>query len=68
MAPKPKEKTIRVGLLVSASLLVLMIFVFFIGSEQKIFSRKNEYKVRLDNVTGLAEAVSVAPAGVDAFA
>ncbi|HEV7426624.1 MAG TPA: MlaD family protein [Thermoanaerobaculia bacterium] len=64
MAPKPKEKTIRVGLLVSASLLVLMIFVFFIGSEQKIFSRKNEYKVRLDNVTGLAEGNPVKISGV----
>lgn len=64
MAPKPKEKTIRVGLLVAASLLVLMIFVFFIGSEQKIFSRKNEYKVRLDNVTGLAEGNPVKISGV----
>src|SRR5713226_6085735 len=57
MATKPKEKTIRVGLLVAAALLVLMIFVFFIGSEQKIFSRKNEYKVRLDNVTGVTVGV-----------
>jgi phospholipid/cholesterol/gamma-HCH transport system substrate-binding protein len=64
MATKPKEKTIRVGLLVAASLLVLMIFVFFIGSEQKIFSRKNEYKVRLDNVTGLAEGNPVKISGV----
>src|SRR6266550_3642952 len=64
MAPKPKEKTIRVGLLFAASLLVLMIFVFFIGSEQKIFSRKNEYKVRLDNVTGLAEGNPVKISGV----
>src|SRR5207237_388885 len=46
-----------------ASLLVLMIFVFFIGSEQKIFSRKNEYKVRLDNVTGLAEGNPVKSSG-----
>jgi len=64
MATKPKEKTIRVGLLVAAALLVLMIFVFFIGSEQKIFSRKNEYKVRLDNVTGLAEGNPVKISGV----
>ncbi|HXH37514.1 MAG TPA: MlaD family protein [Thermoanaerobaculia bacterium] len=64
MATKPKEKTVRVGLLVAASLLVLMIFVFFIGSEQKIFSRKNEYKVRLDNVTGLAEGNPVKISGV----
>lgn len=64
MATKKKEKTIRVGLLVAASALVLMIFVFFIGSEQKIFSRKNEYKVRLDNVTGLAEGNPVKISGV----
>src|SRR5437763_2563015 len=64
MAPRPKERTIRVGLLVAASLLVLMIFVFFIGSEAKIFSRKNEYKVRLDNVTGLAEGNPVKISGV----
>lgn len=64
MATKQKEKTIRVGLLVAAALLVLMIFVFFIGSEQKIFSRKNEYKVRLDNVTGLAEGNPVKISGV----
>jgi len=64
MATKPKEKTIRVGLLVAAAVLVLMIFVFFIGSEQKIFSRKNEYKVRLDNVTGLAEGNPVKISGV----
>jgi len=64
MAPKPKEKTVRVGLLVAAAMIVLMIFVFFIGSEQKIFSRKNEYKVRLDNVTGLAEGNPVKISGV----
>jgi phospholipid/cholesterol/gamma-HCH transport system substrate-binding protein len=64
MATKPKEKTIRVGLLAAGALLVLMIFVFFIGSEQKIFSRKNEYKVRLDNVTGLAEGNPVKISGV----
>ena len=53
MATK-KEKSLRVGLLVSASLLVLMVFLFFIGAEQKIFARKNEYDVQLENVTGLA--------------
>jgi phospholipid/cholesterol/gamma-HCH transport system substrate-binding protein len=64
MATKPKEKTIRVGLLVAVTFVVLMIFVFLIGSEQKIFSRKNEYKVRLDNVTGLAEGNPVKISGV----
>ncbi len=64
MATKPKAKTIRVGLLVSAAALVLMIFLFFIGSEQKIFARKNEYKVRLDTVSGLAEGNPVKISGV----
>ncbi|HEY3052471.1 MAG TPA: MlaD family protein [Thermoanaerobaculia bacterium] len=59
-----KEKTIRVGLLVSSSFIVLMTFLFFIGSEQKIFARKNEYAVQLETVTGLAEGNPVRMAGV----
>jgi phospholipid/cholesterol/gamma-HCH transport system substrate-binding protein len=59
-----KDKTLRVGLLVSASLIVLMMFLFFIGSEQKIFARKLEYDVQLENVSGLAEGNPVRMAGV----
>lgn len=62
---KPKtESNLRVGLLVSASLAILMVFLFFIGSEQKIFARKNEYEVRLANVTGLAQGNPVKMSGV----
>jgi phospholipid/cholesterol/gamma-HCH transport system substrate-binding protein len=50
--------------LVGVALFVLMLFVFFIGSEQKIFARKNEYEVRLENVTGLAEGNPVKMSGV----
>jgi phospholipid/cholesterol/gamma-HCH transport system substrate-binding protein len=64
MAAKGKESTIRVGALVTAAAVVLMVFLFFIGSEQKIFSRKNEYKVRLDTVSGLAEGNPVKISGV----
>src|ERR1043166_702233 len=64
MAPQKKEKTIRVGALFTSAAIVLMVFLFFIGSEQKIFSRKNEYKVRLDSVTGLAEGNPVKISGV----
>ncbi|HKO56627.1 MAG TPA: MlaD family protein [Thermoanaerobaculia bacterium] len=64
MAPTPKSKTIRVGLLVSISLVVLMVFLFFIGSEQKIFARKNEYEVRFDSVAGLAQGNPVKISGV----
>ena len=59
-----KEKTLRVGLLVALSLTVLALFVFFIGAEQKIFARKNEYDVHLENVSGLAQGNPVQMAGV----
>src|SRR5438552_4691747 len=41
-----------------------MVVLFFIGSEQKILSRKNEYKVKLDTVAGLAEGNPVKISGV----
>ena len=64
MANTSKNKSIRVGVLVSGALFVLMLFVFFIGSEQKIFARKNEYEVRLENVTGLSQGNPVRMSGV----
>src|SRR5438874_1270134 len=64
MAPKSREKTLRVGFLVAFAAVVAMVGVFFIGSEQKIFARKQEYNVRLDNVTGLAEDNPVKISGV----
>ncbi len=59
-----RDRSIRVGLLVGGALLVLMTFLFFIGSEQKIFARKNEYNVQLENVSGLAEGNPVRMSGV----
>ena len=64
MAISKTNRSLRVGLLLSVSLFVLMLFVFFIGSEQKIFARKNEYEVHLENVTGLAEGNPVKLSGV----
>jgi len=64
MAASLKEKTVRVGGLIAAALVILMTFVFFIGSEMKIFARKNEYEVRFDSVAGLAEGNPVRMAGV----
>jgi phospholipid/cholesterol/gamma-HCH transport system substrate-binding protein len=58
------NRSIRVGLLVSGALFILMVFLFFIGSEQKIFARKNDYQVRLENVTGLAQGNPVKMSGV----
>jgi phospholipid/cholesterol/gamma-HCH transport system substrate-binding protein len=59
-----KNKSMRVGMLVTGALVILMIGLFFIGAEQKIFARKNEYQVRLENVTGLADGNPVKMSGV----
>src|SRR5436190_2840698 len=64
MAPKSKDKTLRVGFLVAFAGVIAMVGLFFIGSEQKIFARKQEYNVRLDNVSGLAEGNPVKISGV----
>lgn len=64
MAKTKERNTARVGILVAISLVLLMVILFFIGSEQKIFARKNEYEVRLENVTGLAEGNPVKMSGV----
>jgi phospholipid/cholesterol/gamma-HCH transport system substrate-binding protein len=65
MAPaKQKERNIRVGLLVAVSAFVLMVFVFFIGSEQKIFAKKYEYFIHLPDAAGLAEGNPVKISGV----
>jgi phospholipid/cholesterol/gamma-HCH transport system substrate-binding protein len=64
MPPSQKQNTIRVGVLITVSLGVLMIFLFFIGSESKIWARKNEYEVRFDSVAGLAQGNPVKISGV----
>jgi phospholipid/cholesterol/gamma-HCH transport system substrate-binding protein len=64
MASTPKQNTIRVGVLITVALAVLMVFLFFIGSESKIWARKNEYEVRFDSVAGLAEGNPVKISGV----
>ncbi|HEX7708102.1 MAG TPA: MlaD family protein [Thermoanaerobaculia bacterium] len=64
MSKTNTKKTFRVGLLVTAALLILMVFVFFIGSEQKVFARKHDYEVRLSNVSGLAQGSQVRMSGV----
>src|ERR1041385_7630633 len=65
MAAKTKrERTLRVGFLVAFAAVIAMVGLFFIGSEQKIFARKQEYNLRLDNVSGLAEGNPVKISGV----
>lgn len=57
-------RNIRIGLLVASSLLILMVVLFFIGSEQKLFAKKYEYELRLESVSGLAEGNPVKMSGV----
>jgi phospholipid/cholesterol/gamma-HCH transport system substrate-binding protein len=64
MAENREARNLRVGAMVAVALLILMAIVFLIGSEQKIFARKNEYEVQLDSVSGLAEGNPVRLSGV----
>jgi hypothetical protein len=58
-------RNVRIGLVVTLALLSLMVTLFFIGSNQKLFSRKNEYFVQLETVSGLAEGNPVQLSGVN---
>jgi phospholipid/cholesterol/gamma-HCH transport system substrate-binding protein len=64
MATNEISRNLRVGGLVAISAATLMIFLFFIGSEQKLFSKKSDYHVRLDSVSGLAQGNPVMLSGV----
>lgn len=58
-------RNVRIGLLVTVATVALLIFLFFIGSEQKLFSKKYEYEVRFPSAQGLAEGNPVHMSGVN---
>jgi len=58
-------RNVRIGLLVTAAAVALLIFLFFIGSEQRLFSKKYEYEVRFPSAQGLAEGNPVHMSGVN---
>lgn len=58
------KRTLRIGVVVASAAIVLMIFIFFIGSEQKIFSKKYSYQVQFRSAAGLAAGNPVQLAGV----
>lgn len=64
--PKVNEekRLLRVGLVISAGVLLLLATIFVIGSEQRIFSKKARYRILLTDVSGLAEGSPVQMAGV----
>ena len=59
------SREIKVGLLVLASLVVLMVGIFLIGEKSNLFTRKNRYYVRFESVSGLATGSPVQLNGVN---
>jgi phospholipid/cholesterol/gamma-HCH transport system substrate-binding protein len=63
-----KKKTVtelRVGIFVTAALVVAMALSFVLGSQDNLFSAKNEYITYFDQVDGLRPGSPVRIAGVD---
>jgi phospholipid/cholesterol/gamma-HCH transport system substrate-binding protein len=64
MSAKERSQNLRIGLVVVSALTLLMVFIFFIGSEQKLFAKKYKYDVLFETATGLAEGNPVQMSGV----
>lgn len=64
MSKDQTSRTMRVGFVVALALAALMAFIFFIGSEKRIFARKATYQIELESVTGLAQGNPVQLSGV----
>jgi ABC-type transporter Mla subunit MlaD len=61
----PREREIKVGLLILAATAVLAGGIFLIGTEEKLFVRKSRYFIRFDDVGGLAPGGVVELNGVN---
>jgi phospholipid/cholesterol/gamma-HCH transport system substrate-binding protein len=59
------SREVKVGLLVLAALLVLMVGTLLIGEKSNLFTRKNRYFVRFDSVSGLSTGSPVQLNGVN---
>lgn len=64
MSAQERSRNLRIGLVVASALTLLMVFIFFIGSEQKLFAKKYKYEVLFETATGLAEGNPVQMSGV----
>ncbi len=58
------KRTIRIGAVVTAAVLTLMVFLFLVGTEQRIFSKKNRYTAQFRSAAGLAVGNPVQLSGV----
>ena len=61
---RARQRNVKIGLMITAAMGLLAAFVFFIGSEQKLFSKKYHYEVQFENAQGLAEGNPVHMSGV----
>ncbi|HEU5161904.1 MAG TPA: MlaD family protein, partial [Thermoanaerobaculia bacterium] len=58
------KRTIRIGAVVTAAVVILMVFLFVVGTEQRMFSRKNRYRAQFKSASGLAVGNPVQLSGV----
>ncbi len=63
--PRTAARTFRVGLLVLTAIAVLVTGILLIGGQNKLFTRKNEYHILFNNVSGLQAGNPVQLNGVD---
>ncbi len=59
------SREIKVGVLVLAALVILMVGTFLIGEKSNLFVRKNRYFVRFESVSGLGTGSPVQLNGVN---
>jgi len=64
MTLKDQSIQIRVGIFVSAGLLLAMVIIFMIGSERSWFEKKYRLVSRFEDVSGLGQGASVSLAGI----
>ena len=61
---KDKSSSINVGIFVLASIVALIIFIFMLGGDNKLFTRSYKVQTSFTNVAGLSEGASVRLSGV----
>ena len=61
---KDKSSSINVGIFVLAGIVSLIIFVFMLGGDSKLFTRNYKVQTSFTNVAGLSEGASVRLSGV----
>jgi phospholipid/cholesterol/gamma-HCH transport system substrate-binding protein len=56
---------LRIGIFVLAGFIILVVFIFFLGSKEKMFSSTSEVSARFSTVSGLRKGAEVDMAGIN---